>query len=103
MWDNLSDLVDIGLIVGTPFNISGGVVFNATATIVNGINIPENSIYFNYGTFNPGANANESFQVALIANPTVQTYTKYVYLDSDQQDEVSDKMAVEPTNTGLPS
>lgn len=103
MWDNLSDLVDNGLIVGTPFNISGGGVFTATATIVNGINIPENSIYWNYGTFNPGAIANESFQVALIANPTVQTYTNYVYLDSDQTDEVSDKMAVEPTNTGLPS
>ena len=102
MWDNLSDLVDNGLIVGAPLNISGGGIFTAVATTVNGISIPANSIYWDYGTFEPGHIANESFQLELVASPTVQTYTNYVYLDSDQTNELVDNMAIVPTITGLP-
>jgi uncharacterized repeat protein (TIGR01451 family) len=94
LWDNLDELVAAGILNGAPTNISGGGVYTTTATTVNGVNIPANSIYWNLGVFQPGATFRESFSVSISNTAALGTYTNFSYLDSDQTNVISDALPI---------
>ena len=79
---------------GTPvFDISGSGSYTATGTTVGLTTVPANAVYWDLGTFEPGATFSESFSVRLKAGvPAGTVMENTAFLDSDQTGELSDAL-----------